>query len=209
MPKNAAGIETGWVSEHALEATALKHHTIQLRDMFLDVAAAATDSVRNNEDLSAAKPITCTIDAQPDLPRTITWVITHANITALTLVIVGVDGKGEAITETHTAGGAVWSGETSNAFATITSITVSARTGTGATDTLDVGCGSKLGLSNNLQSASSVIKVTKNKLDYPAASYTVDADYDTVDVSTGAAIVADDDFTITYRRCLDSCDAIA
>lgn len=202
------GVERGYIGKDALQSNALQRYTIQLRDTFIDVAAAATDSVRNNEDLSAAVPITATIDAQPDQPRTISWVITHAQITALTLTIVGTDGKGETVTETFTAGGAVWSGETSNAYATITSITVSARTGTGAGDTLDVGCGSKLGLSNNLQVATSVIKVTKNKADYPAASFTVDATYDTVDVSTGAAIVADDDYVITYRRCLDSCDAI-
>jgi hypothetical protein len=207
MPKNAAGIETGWISEHAIEADALKNHTIQCQDIFLDVLAAATNNVVTAEDVSAALPITCTIAAQPDVPRTLSWVITHANITAFTLTFVGVNAKGETVTETFTA--TAWSGETSNAFATLTSVKLTARTGTGATDTLNVGIGSKLGLSNNLQAATSVIKVTKNKADYPAASYTAEATYDTVDVSTGAAIVADDDFTITYRRCLDSCDAIA
>ena len=203
------GVERGFIGKDAIRDDALERWILQFKETFLDVAAAAADSVRNDEDLSATIPITCTIDAQPDVPRTISWVITHTAITALTLVIVGVNAKGETVTETFTAGGAVWSGETSNAYATITSITVSARTGAGTGNVLDVGCGSKLGLANQLQGASSVYKVTKNKADYPAASYTVDATYDTVDVSTGAAIVADDDFAISYRRCLDSCDAIA
>jgi hypothetical protein len=202
------GVERGFIGKEAIRADALQRFTIQLRDSFLDVAAAAADTVRNNEDLSAAAPITFTIDAQPDVPRTIAWSLTHTNITKFSLTILGTDAKGETVTETFSQADG-WSGETSNAYATITSITLDSRTGTGATDTCDVGCGSKLGLSNNLQAATSIIKITKNKADYPAASYTVDADYDTVDVSTGAAIVADDDFTITYRRCLDSCDAIA
>lgn len=208
MPKED-GIERGCIGKDALQADALQRYTVQARDMFLDVLAAATNNVVTAEDVSAAIPITCTIAAQPDVPRTISWVITHANITAATVVFVGVNAKGEAVTESFAAGGAVWSGETSNAFATITSVKVTARTGTGATDTLNVGIGSKLGLSNPLQAATSVIKVTKNKADYPAASYTVSAAYDTVDVSAGAAIVADDDFTISYRRCLDSCDDIS
>ena len=202
------GVERGFVGKDALRADALQRYTIQVRDMFPDVAEAKEDSVRSTEDLSAALPIACTIDAQPDVPRTITWKVGYTNITAFTLAIAGVNAKGYPVTETFTEADG-WSGETSNAFATLTGITVSARTGTGAGDVMDVGCGSKLGLSNALQSASSVFKVTRNKADYPAAGYTVDADFDTVDVSPGGAIVTDDDFCISYRRALDSCDEIS
>jgi hypothetical protein len=48
--------------------------------------------------------------------------------------------------------------------------------------------------------------VKKNNADWPAASYTVDTTYDTVDVSTGGAIVGGDDFTIYYRSNLNIVD---
>ena len=204
MPKED-GVERGFVSRYALHKDALSLHVVQVKEMFLDVLAAAADSVVTAEDVSAAVPITCTIAAQPDVPRTLSWVITHTNITNFTLAILGVDAKGNKVTETFSQADG-WSGETDAAFATVTSVTLSARTGTGATDTLNVGVGSKLGLANPLHSASSVSKVTKNKADYPDASFTVDATNDTVDVSTGAAIVADDDFCITYRMSVEQED---
>lgn len=213
------GVEQGWISKYALQANALAADSwgrqamedgfliadkcnaafkIRCKDQFLDVSAAAANAVRNAEDLSAALPITFTIDAQPDVPRTLTWALAHTNITAFTLIFVGVDAKGKAVTETFSEASG-WSGETSAAFARVTSITLSARTGTGATDTCNIGIGSKLGLSNPIAATSSVYKVTKNKADYPPASYTVDAVNDTVDVSTGGAIVADDDFCMSYE----------
>lgn len=194
-----AGKETGFVSKFALERTSLFYHVFRFTEHFLDLLAAAVDNVRNNEDLSAAVPIAVTITAQPGAARTLSWVITHAQITALTIVFVGTNAKGDTVTQTFTAGGAVWSGETSEAFARITSITVTARTGTGAGDLLDVGLGSKVGLANPLHDASSVLKIVKNHLDMLPAAYTVEAVYDTVDLSTGGGIVANDDFTITYR----------
>lgn len=202
-----SGVERGFVGKDALKADALARYTIQARDLFLDILAAAADSVRNNEDLSAALPITFTIDLQPDVARTISFALLHVNITAFTLTIIGVNGKGEAVTETFTAASG-WTFETVEAYATITSIKLAARTGTGAADTCDVGMGSKLGLSLPLDSVVGVFKATKNKADYPAASYTVDATYDLVDVSTGAAIVADDDFCISYRALLEQCNSL-
>ncbi len=198
MPRQGS-TEQGFISKYALERTSLFYHKFNFTEHFHDLLAAAVDNVRNNEDLSAALPITVTIDAQPGAPRILSWVITHGQITALTLVFLGTNAKGETVTQTFTAGGAVWSGVTSEAFARITSITVTARTGTGAADTLDVGLGSLVGLANPLHDASSVLKIVKNHLDMPPAEYTVEAVYDTVDLSTGGAIVADDDFTITYR----------
>lgn len=171
-------------------------------NMFMDVLAASVDHVRNNEDLSAGIPITFTIDAQPDIPRTLTWVLTHANITEFDLEIIGVDAKGNTVTETFDEGDG-WSGETSNAFATITSIKLTSRTGTGGGDVMDIGIGSKLGLTNIIYATGDVYKVTKNSANYPAASYTVDATYHTVDVSTGAAIIGGDDFCLFYKSNLN------
>ncbi len=171
---------------------------------FNKVLAEVADNIVTAEDLSAALPISCTIAAQPDVPRSLKWAFaSHAQITAFTLSIAGTNAKGQSVTETFTEASG-WSGETSNAFATITNIVVSARTGTGAGDTLNVGTGSKIGLGNNIIVASDVFKVVKsaaagNAADYTGvANVTAEGTYDTVDVSTGAAIVDGDSFTIHY-----------
>jgi len=173
-------------------------------DHFNKVLAAASAGIRSNEDLSAVLPINFAIDAQPDVPRNLTWAFdSHAQVAAFTLVIAGKDAKGNSITDTFTAADG-WAGATAKAYATITSIQLTARTGTGVGDTMDFGSGSLLGLANDLAAAGDVFKVAKslaagNSADYPAASYVVDATNDTVDVSTGAAIVDGDSFTIWYK----------
>ena len=172
-------------------------------DLFMDVLAASANHVRAAQDLSLAIPITFTIDAQPDAPRTITWAfVAHVNITAYTMEIVGVDARHNTrtVTWTETAG---WSGETSIAFAIITSIKMTARTGTGVGDTMNVGIGSKLGLSDIIYATDYVMKIKKNNADYPPASYTVNTANGTVDVSPGGAIVGGDDYTIWFHSNLN------
>lgn len=167
-------------------------------DIFMDCLAASDNYVRDDEDLSAGIPITFTIDAQPDVPRLISYELTHANITAYTLEITGVTAKGNTITETFTEADG-WDDWTSNAFATVTSIIMTARTGTGVGDTCDVGIVNRLGLSNVIYDAADVHKVKKNNADYPhITGYVVDVTYDCVDPTTGGAIVGGDDFTIWY-----------
>jgi hypothetical protein len=179
--------------------------TIKQVEHFNKILAASTTYIRSNEDLSAALPIVFTIDAQPDVPRTLTWAFdSHAQITAFTLSMAGTTAKGVYVSETFTEADG-WSGETDNAFATITNIALTTRTGTGAGDTMDIGIGSKLGLANDIAAAADVFKVVKsaaatNAVDYSgAANVTAEATYDTVDVSTGAAIVNGDNFTIYYK----------
>jgi len=170
----------------------------------MDVLAALANHVVAAEDLTAAAPITCTIAAQPDVPRNVTITITDANtsITAFQITVAGIDGKGRSVSEVFTfAGGLTQTGNI--AFATITSVTVDSITGADAGDVLDVGIGSKLGLSNPIYLTGDVYKVKKNNADWASANYTVNATYDTVDVSTGGAIVGGDDFTIYYRSNLN------
>ncbi|MDD5061502.1 MAG: hypothetical protein PHN44_04370 [Candidatus Marinimicrobia bacterium] len=168
------------------------------------ILAAAADVIDAGEALNAALPITFTLAAQPDVPRTISLeFVSHAQITAYTLTITGVDAKGATVTETFTEADG-WALETSNAYATITSIIMSARTGTGAGDTMNVGIASKVGLAGFLSAITDVFKVVKsaaagNAADYSGATnVTPETDYDTVDLSTGAAIVDGDKFTIYY-----------
>ena len=66
----------------------------------------------------------------------------------------------------------------------------------GIDDTLSCGIGSKIGLSNRVES---VHKVKKGNADYPVASYTTNTTYNTIDFSTGGAISGGDDFTVWYR----------
>jgi hypothetical protein len=166
---------------------------------FQDCLIASATSIRSNEDLSAATPLTFTLDAQPDVPRRLTWAFdAHANITAFSITFTGINAKGISVTQTITEADG-WSGVTNEAFAVITSIIMTARTGTGAGDTIDIGVNDVVGLGNSLIAATDVFKVTKNAAHMAPAGYTVEAVYDTVDLSTGGAITGGDDFTIWYQ----------
>lgn len=190
----------GLISDNSVKPVAYERHS----DFYVDVLAADTNHIVAAEDLTAATPITCTIAAQPDVPRNVTITITDGDtsITAFDIDVLGVDAKGDAKTENFVFAGGL--SQTGNiAFATITSVTVNSITGAGVGDILDVGIGSKLGLANNIYATGEVYKVKKNNADWPAANYTVDATYDTVDVSTGGAIGGGDDFTIYYRTNLN------
>ena len=220
MPLERGGTkETGWLSKWAFQVGALAADVIGRQavedkyiqknmiddiylkqvEIFQDVLAASATVVRSNEDVSAAIPLTFTIDLQPDVPRNLAWAFdSHAQVTAFTLIITGTDAKGSTITDTFTQADG-WAGATEKAYATITSIIMTARTGTGAGDTVDIGVGSIIGLANNIDAAGDVFKVKKNNADLAAADYTAEAVNDTVDVSTGGAIVGGDDFTIWYK----------
>jgi len=174
----------------------------QHSDLFMDVLAVSAIHIRSNEDLSAATPITFTIDNQPDVPRTLSWAFdSHAQITEYDMEVVGIDAKGNTVTETwdETAG---WSGETSNAFATITSIKMTSRTGTGAGDTMDIGITDVLGLSNIIYETGDVYKIKKNNANAVVSGAQVDTDYDTYDMSV-IGLASGDDFTIWYRSNLN------
>jgi len=175
----------------------------QFSNIFLDALAASANHVVAAQALHLADPTNCVIAAQPDIPRTLSWTLTHPTLTAYTMDIVGVNAKGQPVTETFTEAD-LWAGETSNAFATVTSITVHDMTGAAAGDILDVGITDVLGLSNVIYATGDVYKCTKNGADYSGVgNITANATYDTVDVSTGGAIGAGDDFTIWYRSNLN------
>uniref|UniRef100_A0A6M3M8L1 Uncharacterized protein n=1 Tax=viral metagenome TaxID=1070528 RepID=A0A6M3M8L1_9ZZZZ len=169
-----------------------------ISDLFMDCIVVTAAHVRSNEDLSAGTPITFTIDLQPDVPRTLSGHFdAHANVTAYTIVITGVDGKGDAATETLTEAD-LWDWETDYAFATITSIIMTARTGDGTGDTMDIGITDVLGLSNNINAVGDVYKIKKNAADEPVVAGDINAIFDTYDMAT-AVIGAADDFTIWYN----------
>lgn len=167
-------------------------------DLFMDVLATSATHVRSNEDLSAAAPITFTIDAQPDVPRTLSAHFdSHAQITAYTLEITGIDAKGNTITETKTESDG-WDWETSNAFAVLTSVIMTSRTGTGVDDTMDLGITDVLGLSNVIWETGDVFKIKKNSANGIVAGAQVNVTYHTYDMSV-IGLSATDDFTVWYR----------
>ncbi len=172
---------------------------------FNKILAVTADHICSSEDLSAELPITFTISAQPDVPRNLTWSFdSHVEITEFTLVITGVDAKGNVITDTITEVDG-WSGSTAQAYATVTSIVLPERGGTGAGDTMDIGIGPNLGLANDLDSDTDIYKVVKSTAAGNATDYTGagniggDDTFDTVNVSAGAAITAGDSYTIYYK----------
>ena len=175
----------------------------QHSDLFMDVLAVDAAHVRSNEDLSEAIPNTFTLTAQPDVPRTLSGHFdAHAQITAYTIVITGVDAKGNTVTETFTEAASPWDFETVNAYATITSIIMTARTGTGAGDTMDIGVTDVLGLSNKIYVTSDVYKIKKNAANAVVAVAQVNVTYGTYDMSV-IGLAATDDFTIWYKSNLN------
>jgi len=184
----------------AVEAASISY--AQHSDLFMDVLAVSATAIRSNEDLSEAIPNTFTLDAQPDVPRTLSGHFdAHAQITAYTIVITGVDAKGDTITETKTETD-LWDWETSNAFATITSIIMTARTGTGAGDTMDIGITDVLGLSNKIYATSDVYKIKKDNANATVVAGDVDTTYGTYDMHT-IGLAATNDFTIWYKSNLN------
>lgn len=110
------------------------------------VGAVATVMAALTDD--GAEAVVTTFDAQPDYPRTITATSsgTAGDIGAIQVIVTGTDANGAVLTETlpiFTAD----SGTTVtsvNAFASVTSVTIPAHDGTGATTS--IGCGNALGL---------------------------------------------------------------
>ncbi len=105
------------------------------------IHAAVTDT--------AVQVVVTTGITQPDVPRNVTATAggTAADVKAISVIVAGTDVNDQAITETLPAFTVNTTGIVtgSKAFKTITSITIPAHDGTGATTA--VGTGAKLGLS--------------------------------------------------------------
>ncbi len=171
----------------------------QHSDLFMDVLGVSANHVVAAQALGA-DPTVCALAAQPDVPRTLSWAITHPTLTAFTLTFVGVNAKGQTVTEVYNE--PTWAGETSNAFATVTSITMSAMTGNTGADSINVGITDVLGLSNVIYDTGDVYKVKKNNANAVVAGAQVDITYDTYDMAV-IGLAVGDDFTIWFRSNLN------
>lgn len=174
----------------------------EVADLFMDVLAVSATHLLNAQDVSAyAGGETPAIAAQPDVPRNITITAfdaaAGAPVLTMTIIITGVDAKGNAVSETFTTSGS----ETkigNVAFATVTSQEVDIIAGNGAGDTLSVGIDIKLGLSNEIYATSDVYKIKKNAANAVVAGAQVSVAYGTYDM-TVIGLAATDDFTIWYK----------
>ena len=174
-------------------------------DIFMDVLAVSANHVVNAQ-ACHADPTTLTVGAgiaaQPDVPRTFSWTVNNAGgITAADITITGIDAKGNSITESFDLTGGL-TGETNNAFATVSQVKIENQVNAAAGDTITVGITDVLGLSNIISATDDVYKIKKNNADAVVATAQANIAYDTYDMSViGLAVT--DDFTIWYKTNLN------
>lgn len=193
------------ISEDGVESFAssgiINHH-----DVFMDVVAASTIHLLNAEDISAyAGGETPSVLAQPDVPRnvivTATDAVAETPVLTMSIIISGINARGVSVSETFvTSGSETKIGNV--AFATITSQEIDLIAGNGVGDTLSIGIGYKLGLSNVINTASDVYKIKKNNVNADVAVDNVNVSNGTYDMSV-ITLDNGDDFTIWYKSNLN------
>ena len=95
------------------------------------------DNLVTDFDMEDTAPFVITPITQPRISTTLRWSLTHANISAFQITIVGVDFQGNVKTEVITQANG-WYGHTVNFFSSITSITVDSMTDDGENDTFNL-----------------------------------------------------------------------
>jgi len=166
---------------------------------FYTVKPPSFNSIVNKADLSKETPIAFNIDKQPDAPRSILWnIIPLPNISNFVLEITGIDAKGitQNIKITDAQG---WSGETQIALASISSIQMISRTGTGAGCTLSLGLGTKIGI-RKIYSPLDITLILKDGQNLNVGGYVVDLSKDTIDLPLNNA--TDTTLQINYQSYL-------
>lgn len=162
-------------------------------------AVGATTAVHAAVTDTGVQQVVTTGITNPDVPRNITATAggTAGDIKAIQVIIAGTNVEGVAITETlpaftvDTAGTVVGS----KAFATVTSITIPAHDGTGATTA--IGTGAKLGLRERLSRNSVTAAYLNNVKEATAPTVAVSAtavESNTVTLNSaldGSAVVVD------------------
>lgn len=143
-----------------------------------EAAAADTDAVHAAVTDTGAQQVITTDITNPPCARNITATSggTAGDIAAIQVIIAGTDIEGNAITETlpvFTADSAT-TVVGSKAFATVTSITIPAHAGTGATTA--IGFGDKLGLPYKRDTLPCIAAYLDSTIESTAATIASDAD---------------------------------
>jgi len=195
------------ISAFNIETVAHNRFADQHSDHFQDCLAASTNYIHAGITGTGAEQEITTNITNPDVPRNISVTVTNNGSPSGNVTITGVDAKGNSITEdiTLVPGGTAYGDK---AFATISKITVPATVNGGGADTVTVGIGDKLGLSNIIYETSDVYKIKVNNTDKTSEfdmATDVDTTNGTVDMSSLVAggITADDDITIWFRSNLN------
>jgi hypothetical protein len=114
---------------------------------------------------------------------------------------IGAKGKATAEAFDFSAGDIARAGGA--AFASVSTAELNEIADHGASNMLDVGISSRFGSSNIIYVIGDVDKGKRNSDDYAAANHAANTTHDTVDVSTDAAIISEDDITFLYKTNLD------
>lgn len=196
--KNTAALPTKTLSDVFNIGTPIKMSYTErnVSDFYSNCLAAAATRICNAVSLNSELPSTFALATQPDIPRALTATVLHSNITAYTIVISGLNAKGESVTETFTESSG-WTWTTSHAYSKITSIIMTARTGTGVDDTISIGTTDKIGLSNPIYLVTDIYKIKKNSTDLAVDPTKIDTVYSTYDLSS-SAISDTDTLTVWY-----------
>lgn len=144
--------------------------------------------------------VALTIAAQPAYPRKLQVRITDANssISAGIVTIVGKNAAGESVTETVALTGGTATKNTVNAYATVTSATISALAGNAAGDNIGIGVGPAFGMS--VPAAATDFTVYKSNVDGANETVgTVDATAKSIAPTTAANASRNFDFWYSYK----------
>jgi hypothetical protein len=179
-------------------------------DTFLHVLAANTTYVHAAVAGQSSPRVVSSLITNPDVPRIVSITTTNNDTPSGNVEVVGVDARGYPVTEniTISAGGTAFSNA---AFATVSQYTIPA--GVSSSDSVSMGIGDKLGLSNWIWAAADVYKVSKTSPEeFSAVSVYLDTnqainantwtkvEFDTEDYDSLSEFdpSSDFDFTATY-----------
>lgn len=172
-------------------------------NLFMNCLAASTTYVHAAITGTGAEQEITTGITNPDIPRNIS--ITNSANSTGNVTIEGINAKGNSVSENITivTGGTAYGNV---AFVTVSKIIIPATVVN--PDTIEIGIGDKLGLSNIVYETGDVYKVKVNNADTTGQfnmANDVDTTNDTLDMSSldAGAITVGDDITIWYRSNLN------
>lgn len=182
---NSQGLPQGTISDSGHTHTVTTTAIIEGRHVRYNgpITAALTGIVNTIDMANGAQSIA----AQPDFPRKLQVRVVDANssVSAGSVVLVGVGARGQAVTQTISLTGGSATTTTTDAYATLTSATISGLTGAASGDTIGIGPATALGLPGPKVLTPSTYAVFKSNVDNANETVgTVDATAGTIAPTT-------------------------